>query len=95
MLQCSMNVSDNMMLKFGTAAVRTAFGQNSVEKHLAGALTDRNRFLSELYEIDTVTVTNKRSGKEESVVGVFCNDVKVLVTTRLVTGSTFLGAGSA
>ena len=80
-LQCSMNVSENMMLKFGTA-VRTVFVKNLVEKHLAGALTGRNRFLSELHEIDTVTVTNKRSGKE-SVVGVFCNDVKVLVTTLI------------
>ena len=65
-------------------AFRTVKGRDSVEPNLSSALTKRNNALSELYDVRILEVPEK-GGKHdppltEEKVGVFCSDLKELVS---------------
>ena len=76
-VQTALGLSGNKTLQL-SQAIRSVFGRNSVESHLAKAIVSRNCVLEDLFEVATLTIPDKH-GKEETAQGVFCTDVHLLV----------------
>ena len=67
---------------------RTVQGRAAVELHLSSALTARNHSLDSFFHADSLKVSKNKStetseGEAESKPGVFCSDLKSLVSHLL------------